>query len=63
MAKMNQLICTSRVKDFALEVAKDTRAQGFTRVSQGFMDAAEEALRRWIRGRVQEMPSVGKTLR
>lgn len=62
-----KLICASKCKKFALEVARSNpapqRAKMFTRVSEEFLMLAEGALRNWIVNRVKSHPSVGKTLK
>jgi hypothetical protein len=55
------LINKSKVKAFALEMAKD-RHHKFTRVSSEFHIKAEAALKEWIRGYVRRLPSKGKTI-
>ncbi len=61
-----RLICASKCKKFALEVAKTsqspTRAKMFTRVSEDFLIACEADLKRFIHSRVSTHPSRGKTL-
>lgn len=61
-----RLICASKVKKYALEVAKSNpaqiRAKMFTRVSEDFLIGAEVALKNWIINRVKSQPSKGKTL-
>lgn len=52
----------SRVKQTALELAKTTRAQGFTRVGQSFIDRIEAKTRAAIAEEVRLHPSKGKTL-
>ena len=60
------LICASKVKRFALDIAKANpapqRAKMFTRVSEDFLLLAEGALKNWIISRVKSQPSKGKTL-
>jgi hypothetical protein len=60
------LICASKCKKFALEMAQaqlgPTRQKMFTRVSQDFLIACEAELKNFIRSRVRTHPSKGKTL-
>jgi len=62
-----KLICASKVKKFALDVAKsnpaEIRAKMFTRVSEEFLMACEAQLKNFIHSRVRSHPSVGKTLK
>lgn len=55
-------INATRVKKLALEVAKQTRAKGFNRVSSSFLDFVEATVKNAIISRVKQQPSVGKTL-
>lgn len=55
-------ICRSKCKKLALQIAKEQRAQKFTRVSEDFLIAAEACLKTFIYDRVKRHPSVGKTL-
>lgn len=61
-----KLICASKAKKFALEVAKSNpvpiRAKMFTRVSEDFLIQCEVALKNFIENRVRTHPSKGKTL-
>lgn len=61
-----RLICASKCKKFALEIAKSnpapSRAKMFTRVSEDFLVACEAELKRFIHSRVTTHPSRGKTL-
>ena len=61
-----RLICASKCKKFALEMAQanpaPTRSKMFTRVSQEFLVACEANLKDFIRNRVRNHPSKGKTL-
>jgi hypothetical protein len=61
-----RLICASKCKKFALEVAQSNpsphRAKMFTRVSEDFLIACETNLKNFILSRVQNHPSKGKTL-
>lgn len=61
-----RLICASQCKKFAKEFAKANpvpqRAKMFTRVSQDFLMACESNLKEFIRNRVKNHPSIGKTL-
>lgn len=52
----------AKVKETALGIAQSTRAQGFTRVGQSFVDRIEAAVRRAIAEEVRKHPSKGKTL-
>lgn len=56
------LICASKCKRIALDVAKEHRAHKFTRVSQDFLIECENNLRQFLINRVKSHPSVGKTL-
>jgi hypothetical protein len=60
------LICASKCKKFALEVAQaqlgPTRSKMFTRVSEDFLVACEANLKNFIHSRVRSHPSKGKTL-
>ena len=55
------LINRSKVKEFALEMAKG-RAHRFTRVGSGFFVKCEANLRTFIRAQVHSLPSKGKTI-
>jgi hypothetical protein len=55
------LINRSKVKEFALEMAKH-RAHKFTRVGSGFFIKCEANLRTFIRNQVHSLPSKGKTI-
>lgn len=61
-----KLICASKCKKFALEVAKSSpvpqRSKMFTRVSEDFLIACEVNLKNFILNRVKTHPSKGKTL-
>lgn len=61
-----RLICASKCKKFALEVAQaqlgPTRSKMFTRVSEDFLVACEANLKSFIHSRVRSHPSKGKTL-
>ena len=52
----------SKVKQTALEIASQTRAQGFTRVGLSFLQRIEAATQAAIRNEVRIHPSKGKTL-
>jgi hypothetical protein len=52
----------SRVKQTALEIAGDTRAQNWTRVGKSFLERIEAATVAAIRREVAQHPSRGKTL-
>ena len=52
----------ARVKQTALEIAANTRAQGFTRVGASFLERIELAVQAAIRNEVRAHPSKGKTL-
>jgi hypothetical protein len=56
------LICVSKCKKAALDIAARTRAQKFTRVSEDFLVSCEAALKSHIESRIHAHPSVGKTL-
>lgn len=60
------LICASKCKRFALDIAKSnpapSRAKMFSRVSEEFLLSCEVALKNHIRSRVTSHPSKGKTL-
>ena len=55
------LINRSKVKEFALEMAKN-RAHKFTRVGRGFFIKCEANLKTFIRNQVHSLPSKGKTI-
>jgi hypothetical protein len=55
------LINKSKVKGFALEMAKH-RHHKFTRVSKEFFPKCEALLKNFIRNHVQSLPSKGKTI-
>ena len=61
-----RLICASKCKKFALEVARaqlgPTRSKMFSRVSEDFLVACEANLKNFIHSRVRSHPSKGKTL-
>lgn len=61
-----RLICASKCKKFALEVARANpapqRAKMFSRVSEEFLIACEANLKNFIYNRVRSHPSKGKTL-
>jgi hypothetical protein len=52
----------SKVKQTALEIAEQTRAQGFTRVGSSFLERIEAKTMQAIREEVRIHPSRGKTL-
>lgn len=52
----------AKVKQTALEIAKATRAQGFTRVGLSFLERIEAKTRAAIAEEVRLHPSKGKTL-
>ncbi len=56
------LINQSKVKQFALEMAK-TRAHKFTRVGGDFLARCEGQMKSYIREYVHRLPSKGKTIR
>lgn len=56
------LICTSKCKKYALEMAQTHRAKAFTRVSSDFLIACEANMKNFILSRVKSHPSKGKTL-
>jgi hypothetical protein len=51
-----------KVKQTALEIAHQTRAQGFTRVGRTFLERIESKVRLCIANEVRSHPSKGKTL-
>jgi hypothetical protein len=55
------LINRSKVKEFALEMAKH-RAHKFTRVGRDFFIKCEANLKTFIRAQVHSLPSKGKTI-
>lgn len=55
------LINRSKVKQFALEMAKG-RSHKFTRVGGEFLIKCEASLKTFIRGYVHSLPSKGKTI-
>jgi hypothetical protein len=55
------LINRSKVKEFALEMAKH-RAHTFTRVCRYFFIKCEANLKTFIRAQVHSLPSKGKTI-
>ncbi len=55
------LINRTKVKEFALEMAKH-RAHRFTRVRKRFFIKCEGNLRTFIRNQVHSLPSKGKTI-
>ena len=55
------LINRSKVKEFALEMAKH-RAHKFTRVGRDFFVKCEGNLKEFIRNSVHRLPSKGKTI-
>lgn len=52
----------AKVKQTALDIAANTRAQGFTRVGASFLQRIEAATLAAIRNEVRMHPSKGKTL-
>jgi hypothetical protein len=56
------LLNRSAVKKLALEIAQATRAQGFTRCGQSFIDRIHAKTRAAIAQEVAAHPSKGKTL-
>lgn len=58
-----KLINRKRVKEFALETAKSTRAQKFTRVGGEFFLKCEANLKEYIRSHIRSIPSKGKTIK
>ena len=61
---MHSLINAKNVRERALKYAAEDRpAAGFNRVSDNFLTKAEAQLRIWIKGSIQRMPSVGKTIK
>jgi hypothetical protein len=58
-----RLICASKCKKFALELARNQiRTKGHTRVSEEFLISCEVALKNHIISRVKMQPTRGKTL-
>ena len=55
------LINRTKVKEFALEMAK-SRAHKFTRVGSGFLIQCEGNLKNFIRSYISRLPSKGKTI-
>jgi len=53
----------AKVKATALELARQTRAQGFTRVGGTFLERIEAKTRAAISEEVRMHPSIGKTLK
>jgi len=60
--KTVRMTCRSAVKQHALELARQTRAQGWTRVGSSFLDRIEAKCRAAIAEEVRLHPSKGKTL-
>jgi hypothetical protein len=58
-----KLVSKKHVKQFALDMAKSTRAHTFTRVGGEFYIACEAALKEFIRNHIRRLPSKGKTIR
>ena len=56
------LICASKCKKYAIDVARIQRAKKFSRVGMDFLVACEANLKLFIQSRVQNHPSKGKTL-
>jgi hypothetical protein len=57
------LICASKVKKYALGLAKEQmRTKNHTRVSEEFLLSCEVALKQHIQSRVKMQPTKGKTL-
>jgi len=57
------LINRKACKLYALQVATETRAQGFRRVAGSFLERLDRAMALEIEKQVQIHPSKGKTLR
>jgi hypothetical protein len=57
-----RLTNAAAVRRKALEIAGATRAQGFSRVGQSFLDRIEAATRAAVAREVAQHPSKGKTL-
>jgi hypothetical protein len=55
------LINKKKVKEFALEMAKD-RTHKFTRVGNDFLLKCEGNLKEFVRSYVRRLPSKGKTI-
>lgn len=60
---MSSIICTSKVKEFALQTMTDKGRKQFTRVSKEFTDRAEAHLRSWIRSEMHSHPAIGSTIK
>ena len=58
---MKSLLNKKKVKEFALECAKG-RYHKFTRISSEFLISIENVVKTTIRFKVENAPSVGKTL-
>lgn len=63
VCRPRNILNRAQVKALALEIARQTRAQGFTRVGRSFVDRIEVKLRASIAYEVTHHPSVGKTLK
>lgn len=57
------LINKKHVKQYALDVSKQSRNGKFTRVSNDFLILIEAILKERIRLYIQTLPSVGKTIK
>lgn len=60
---MPSLINRSACKKFVLEVADNTRAKKFTRVSGDVFDHLESVMQKAIRDLIRTHPSVGTTVK
>ena len=59
---MSKLTSPSKIRQFMLDYAKNSRAHKFTRVSQQALDAIEAATRNACINYVKAAPSKGQTL-
>lgn len=62
VSRITKATSATCVKRIALQYAKDTRHQPFTRVSADFLDDVEARTMAYIRSKVDGQPSKGKTL-
>lgn len=60
--RIGLLINRAKCKRFLLDYARASRAHKFTRVSLNTLCEAEGALKNWLKLRVNQTPSKGKTL-
>lgn len=56
------LINRAQVRQMALDVAKQSRARPFTRISSHFLEECQVQLAAYVRSRVHSAPSKGTTL-